>query len=233
VILEEIGVVCVSNNRSKRYIRELVKNDFIPHHVIVLDDQSSEVLPGQKRKDIGSSFIRLLQDNQISYQVVPTRDVNSPHLIEALKSRPERYYIYSGPGGAILKKDILNIGKKFLHIHPGKLPEFKGSTTIYYHVLSEGKCAASAIFFEKEIDSGPILGSKEYPLPEWGDDIDYDYDPAIRADLLVNVIERYVENGEFHGIAQDPAAGNTYYIMHPVLRHIARLHCESIQSRNS
>ena len=42
--------------------------------------------------------------------------------------------------------DSLNIEKKFLHVHGGYLPDYKGSTTNYYSLINENTIGASAIF---------------------------------------------------------------------------------------
>ena len=52
---------------------------------------------------------------------------------------PTRYYIYSGYPGVIIRDEEILKKKKIVHFHPGKLPDFKGSTTIYYSVLKERK----------------------------------------------------------------------------------------------
>ena len=46
----------------------------------------------------------------------------------------------------LLKEKILDTGKKFLHIHGGYLPDYKGSTTNYYSLINENTIGASAIF---------------------------------------------------------------------------------------
>ena len=55
-----------------------------------------------------------------------------------LKEAGPEIIIYSGYGGVILKEKVLSQGKKFLHVHGGFLPQYKGSTTNYYSILNEG-----------------------------------------------------------------------------------------------
>ena len=64
--------------------------------------------------------------------------------------------------------------------------------------------------------------TRNVPLP-LDTDLDYDFDPRIRAELLCDVIELYSQRGHFNTAMQDNENGETYYIIHPVLRHIAKL----------
>jgi methionyl-tRNA formyltransferase len=155
--------------------------------------------------------------------VLETTDVNAVEVVEAARAADVDVLVYSGPGGAILRADLLGTGKRFLHVHPGALPGFRGSTTVYYSLLAEGTCAASALFLDERIDTGPMLATAAYPPPEDRSTIDYGYDPYIRADLLVRVLRDYVERGSFEPRPQPAGPGETYYIMHPVLRHVAVL----------
>ena len=166
-----------------------------------------------------------LDNSEIEYEICPSKDVNSAEVIERLKARPEKYFVYSGVGGAILRKDILCLGKMFLHIHPGIVPDYKGSTTIYYSILEEDNCGASAFFLDENIDTGALIRMKEFAKPIDGEIIDYIYDPYIRSDLLLEVIREYVNKGKFIQEQQKAEAGETYFIIHPVLKHIAILSC--------
>ncbi len=76
------------------------------------------------------------------------------------------------------------------------------------------------------LSNGPVIRRRVYPAPEDGTTIDLYYDPLIRAELLVDVLGEYARNGEMPQEPQDPGAGETYYIIHPVLKHIAILSCK-------
>ncbi|MGH7380744.1 MAG: hypothetical protein ACREKR_00745 [Candidatus Methylomirabilales bacterium] len=159
----------------------------------------------------------------LSYEAVETEDVNGAEVLAAVRRCPVNVLIYSGPSGGILKREILGAGKKFLHIHAGVAPYFRGSTTIYYSLLISGTCGASAILLNEQIDRGPVIATQEYPPPRDLTTLDYGYDPYIRADLLVRVLEEYRVRGEFVAKSQPVDAGDAFYIMHPVLRHITIL----------
>ena len=88
-------------------------------------------------------------------------------------------------------------------------------------------CYASAFFLRKSIDTGPLIKEKEFPKPENGEIIDFIYDPFIRSSLLIDVINEYIENDYKFPMKQQPIdAERNYYIIHPVLKHIAILACD-------
>lgn len=218
--LSDVAMLAIPNGRSEAYLDRLHGDGIAPACVILLS--AGAATPGQRPADLEGAFARKLSERGIPYVTLPTADVNAPETVAALKARPETYVIYSGPGGAILGKEILGLGKRFIHVHPGRLPDFRGSTTVYYQMLASATVGATAIFMEEKIDHGPVLAAREFPLPDKNEDLDYGYDPRVRAEVLAEALRRYVSEGAFISSAQ-PQGGETYFIMHPVLRHIAKL----------
>ena len=68
-----------------------------------------------------------------------------------------------------------------------------------------------------------MIRKRTYPAPEDRTTIDLFYDPFIRAELLAEVMEEYAQRGEMPLEPQDTGVGETYFIIHPVLKHIAIL----------
>ena len=244
MILSDIGMLIVSSPRAKAYLQTLVKNNLYPSYILLLEDKSQSLLPGQLTNDVvgkkpkkidrdqecntffnkNEPLIKTIEKHNLKHEICHNTDVNSKEVINRIKKQPQKYIIYSGYGGAILKKEILNCGKKFIHIHSGHVPFYKGSTTIYYGILNEDKCSVSSIFLDEKIDQGSIIKIKEYPKPKDGRSIDYDYDPYIRSDLLVEAIKDYIKKDSFP-VQKQGKNGETYFIIHPVLKHIAILSC--------
>jgi methionyl-tRNA formyltransferase len=151
-----------------------------------------------------------------------SKSLDNEALLAKLNALSPDLIVFSGYGGQIVPKVLLNIAP-MLHIHSGLLPEFPGSTTIYYQILEHQRCGASAILLDETIDTGPVLARKSYPIPAHSMDIDYLYDTMIRADLLVDVL-RDIEDYPLikaPKIASSQAA--PYFIIHPLLKHIAIL----------
>lgn len=153
--------------------------------------------------------------------------VKDSQVAEILPALAGRLVIYSGFGGEIVPAELLRACPPFLHMHAGWLPDYRGSTTLYYGLLNEGRCGVSAILLEPEIDRGPIVARRRYGAPPPGLDVDYLYDNAIRADLLVRVLEDWARTGKFaNAQPQDPSSGRVYYVIHPVLKHLVLLGLE-------
>tara|TARA_E500000331_G_C17263041_1_gene716025 strand:+ start:2384 stop:3133 length:750 start_codon:yes stop_codon:yes gene_type:complete len=151
------------------------------------------------------------------------KDVNDANFIKILFRFAPKLVIYSGYGGQIIAAQTLARGVPFLHMHAGWLPKYRGSTTIYYSLLEGDDCGVSAILLNARIDEGPLVSRQRYPAPPSNIDVDSLYDNAIRADLLVKVLRKYKETGVLPACSEPREAGDTYFVIHPVLKHIALL----------
>jgi len=159
---------------------------------------------------------------------VEAESVNDQAMLEAVRGAAAEgfeFVIYSGYGGQVISKAILDAGLPFLHAHSGWLPQYRGSTTIFYSLLAGMGCGVSVINTAPEIDQGPILARRQYPAPRKGVDIDYFYDPAIRADIMAEVVIEWQSRGRPEEIPPDGEPAN-YYVVHPVLKHLALLGLE-------
>lgn len=229
--LDTIGMVLADTSRSRVYLQALAAHGLRPAEALLLTSPGAR--PGQADPDhsaphqapwgtvdLGLPALRSLRDAGIPHRSFSPGDINGPEVIAALAASPCDVFIYSGFGGVILREPVLACGKRFLHVHGGHLPEYKGSTTNYYSYLKDGQCGASAIFITSQIDSGPVLLRRKF-VPE-GDllQMDHALDACYRAQVLCEVLARRASTGEW-GETTGDGPGRTYYIMHPLLRHAA------------
>lgn len=163
------------------------------------------------------------KENDVEVITVDVADINAKKIVDVLDKRKESLVIFSGPPAAMVKAPLFNTKKQFLHIHPGKLPDFKGSTTIYYTLLQGQKITATALLLNEHIDSGAIVDQMEFALPDDKSEIDFIFDPYIRAQLLVKVLKKYKSVGKLSAREQPKNVNKCYYVIHPVLKHIAIL----------
>jgi len=238
----KFSILLINNNRSKAYLQNLIKNGFVPEHVIVLNDKNVILVEHTANdklitQDTKQKFIRRLNDldidfdekehimrtiknHQLEHTIIDTLDINSREVIDEIKKIKEQYIVYSGPGGLILREKILSLDKEFIHVHPGLLPRFRGSTTIYYSMLHDSTVGCSVIIFHKGIDEGPILYQNSYEIKDKNIDFDYVLDPLVRAKTLIE----FFKEGKIHIQEQDASADvGTFYIIHPFLKHKAIL----------
>ena len=125
------------------------------------------------------------------------KSINSNIIKKLLSKSCQKYYIYSGIPGEIVSEKIININKKFIHVHPGKIPQYKGSTTHYYYLFKKRKIVLTALFLNKIIDSGEIIDIKEYLLPRNLDNLDYIFDPYYRSLMLLKILKRFIKTKNF------------------------------------
>ena len=141
--------------------------------------------------------------------------------VNFIKKNREEYYIFTG--GGILKNEILKLGVKFVHLHPGLVPKYRGSTCFYYSIINEGSAGVTAFIMDEGLDTGDIIYQKtfEKPLHKFLDEV---YDPHIRSETLLDIVSQNLLN-EQNFKQQNSSEGETYFIIHPVLKHIAIMNC--------
>ena len=147
-----------------------------------------------------------------------SEDVNGEEVLDLIRSFEVDIIVFAGYGGQILRSGHFEINNTYLHMHPGKLPIERGSTTIFYSILNQRKCTVTAFYMTKKIDEGKNVLFEEFTIPAKGVDIDRWYDNVIRTNCFVKAIQK-IRNNEFHGIGINEAS-EEYYVIHPVLKHV-------------
>lgn len=233
MILSDIAIVLADTFRSKAYLQALINHSLIPSKCFLLIDSLEDIKQSENKKsekgkffDTEESIYYTIKKHKLPFIVLGTKDINSYQAMQILQDTNETYLIYSGYGGCILKQKLFCMKKKWIHIHAGILPEYRGSTTAYYSLLKDNMIGATAIFMNEYIDQGQIIAKQQFPAPPINVNIDYIYEPYIRSKLLIKILEQYIREGRFSSVRQNNFKAETYYIIHPVLKHIAILSLE-------
>ena len=249
-VLDVFSMLLVNNNRSKAYLQNLIMRGHLPARIIILDsgdiklpehtDSDGKILSNTSQRMIRScreadiSFdekehvTATVLNHKIPFTILPTLDVNSEEVIAEVSKSPGEYIVYSGPGGTILRPKILSAGKHFLHVHPGWLPDYRGSTTVYYSMLAGDDVGCSVIRMVEEVDEGPVFYRRKFQ-PLFGTDLDYVLDPAIRTAALVDFFDKYRGKPPQPIDMQDEVQDNKelFFIIHPLLKHLSILRLEN------
>ena len=106
-----------------------------------------------------------------------------------------------------------------MHSHTGKLPDYKGSTTVYYSLLKEGKIWCDTFFLNEKIDQGRLIYSQSYPIPKNIYTIESEYDSKIRALNIVSSLKKIINTKKIF-LKKKKNTTLNYYIIHPILRLI-------------
>lgn len=224
----KLGIILTPNPRSQAYIQKILKYDIPIDEIIFLNDNPLDfnykkeeiAISKEYGFDLSQSVHSSLVENKLDYTEFNFVDINNPKLVNFILKSDCDFFIFSG--GGILRDEILNTTKKFVHFHPGIVPNYRGSTCFYYSIINENQCGVTAFFMDKHLDTGKIILQKTFDSPNH-EFVDNVYDPYIRSETLVEVLKKNYLTSE--KLKEQSPEGETYYIIHPVLKHIAILSC--------
>ena len=225
-----IALLLWPSMRSIAYLQVLNESNIFPNEIIVLQNNyniTTDFIKEAGKYNYNNFFYfndnieLLLKNNNCKIIYHNSSNINDPDLIESVNKLNNKYIIFTG--GGILRKDILSLDKIFIHIHPGIIPEYRGSTCFYYSLLENYSLGASAYFMNEDIDSGEIILQRNFTINYFINSdqhffIDYIIDNFIRAQLLKEVLNIFCEETHFNTVQKD-CSGFANYIMHPLLRY--------------
>lgn len=163
-----------------------------------------------------------------SVERVVVENINDPKAVSSLKEI-NGHVLFTG--GGLLGGEYFKLPNiKLLHIHPGYLPELRGSDCVLWSLLLKGKPSASCFYMTPNIDDGEIIHRNyiDYKLDfdcfESGDPVDkyrmvFSYvDPWVRAIVLAEALIK--TNGFTHilTVKQSGAEAQMFYRMHEGLQ---------------
>ncbi len=206
----KFSMILSNNLRSYEYLKLLIKNQKYPKYIIYLDYKNNNKL---KKK-----IFSIIKKGGIKHKSFKANNIDKIIIKKFLLNLKEKIIVYSGYAGKIVKSKNIFKQKILLHSHSGKLPNYKGSTAIYYSLIQEKKIYCSTFVMNSNIDEGKILLIKKYPLIKNYKNLD-NYDNKIRAKNILETLDNFSFlmsrrkrfNNKF----------SPYYIIHPILRYIA------------
>ena len=204
-----INLILSDTSRSLNYLQILLKNKIQTNKIIYYSNKKNGLIyKFAKKKKIDHSLV-----------YCKTQNINSPMIYKKLKLYRSKFNIISTYPGEIVKNTKL-LDKKLLHGHPGDLPMFQGSTTIYYTILLKKKICVTLFFLNKGIDRGKIIYKKYFQYPKNLNEIEKNFDNKIRALTLIE----YLKSKKNFKFSQKKGNLIPYYIAHPIIRHIVKKH---------
>ncbi len=217
----ECALIYAISARSSMYLNAMLSAGKAPSKILVL------IAPNTNEESL-AMHLEFLGKNKLDVERIQCAHINDAQCFEKIKNLKEKVVLYSGYGGQILEPKYFALDKKFLHIHAGSLPQFRGSTTCYYELLECGCVSATCIFLSAELDGGDCIAHftcDRAQIKALGTlDIDNTLEPFVRAKTLLKAL-RILEDKNFTPQKQDSTKGRTFYKIHPILKHIAILYC--------
>jgi len=161
-------------------------------------------------------------------------DFHDPLLHRRLARSDDTAFLYTN-GGIVPAALLEQPGIRILHIHPGIVPDMRGSDCLLWSALVRRRMGVSCFYMSSGIDEGEVIGQREFDLPRLPSlapllspqDEDTAYravlfavDPHLRAQLLADVLRAYpgADLRRLPTRAQLPASRPAYLWMHPRLR---------------
>ena len=159
--------------------------------------------------------------------------LNDPQLVDLLTDTAPAAVLYTG--GGIVPSSLLCIAAlRFVHVHPGLLPQVRGADGLLWSTLVRGRPGATCIYMESGIDEGEIIWADEFEppaltIPPSENPTEQDlyraiyafYDPIIRARVLRRVFSLGLDLAAMRSKPQRSSSEATYRFMHPCLRRKA------------
>jgi len=226
--LAGLAMLAADTGRARAYVDLLLADGLTPERAVVLEVPGASDVPARPHATPLFDNVTTLRTALVRADV-PTQVVTADHLaaatiLDAVAALDQSIVVVAGPAGGILGEAFFRLpGKRYLHVHPGRLPAYRGSTPMYYSLLAEGRLSATALFLDERLDAGLIVAERDFPPPVDRRSIDLEYDPWMRAVLLRDVLRRHAAGESLEGQPQSEVGARTYFVIHPVLRHIAVL----------
>jgi len=219
------GVLLQPSARGRAYLQMLLRELMIPDQVFVMgcpnDDHSLATPITYDDFDPNESLRCSLATHGMDYIEIEGRELSDPNLAQTVRAASLDLCIFSG--GGILPPSALTSARRWIHVHPGRLPDWRGSTCHYYGLLLEGIVEVSAFYMESGLDAGEVLCAERFePEADWREaDLDHVLDARLRGRVLVKAMQKVLRDGLQRGRTQDEAGGQMFYVIHPVLKEIA------------
>lgn len=101
----------------------------------------------------------------LGLDVLETKSVRRPEVIEAIRAARPDLLVVAAFGGFLPEELLTMCPYPPLNIHPSLLPRHRGAAPVSWSLIQgDGQVGVSIIFLEKEMDAGPILSQRAFPI---------------------------------------------------------------------
>ena len=200
-----ISLILSDTIRSYVYLTKLLKHNININELIIYSSRKINYL----KKIINKNY------KQLNFTIVKSKSINSQKISKKILMSNNYDFLYSGYPGEIIRNSEILKKKRIFHCHPGKIPKYRGSTTIYYSLILENNIHCTLFRMTKKVDYGQIFLIKSFSIPKNLRKIENSFDHSIRAQTLISFCKK---KNIKPLIKKD--MGSYYYIAHPVIRNL-------------
>ena len=171
------------------------------------------------------TFDDFIKKNKSKIKLIDSNTANNANLIKNLLKTKSKYVIFCSNPGDILKKDFFNINKKIIHVHPGDIFKYKGSTPYYYQIIEKKSLTFTSFFMQPKLDSGKPIISETHKINDikkvdlkFLDEI---YDPFLRGKILIKTLNALSKKETTRTNYNKHTKRTPFFIIHPVLKYLS------------
>lgn len=174
---------------------------------------------------------KALSDYSDNVQSMLVENIKDPAIVRQL-AQEDGNVLFTG--GGILTSEYFEIKNiNLIHIHPGYLPDIRGSDGVLWSMLLNGYPSASCFFMTPNLDDGEVIHRNFLGVNfDVGKFLTKDYkdkyrmlfsyiDPWVRACILAESVVKTNLLTDIQAVKQDEVSSNMFYTMHSELqRHV-------------
>lgn len=225
----DFGFILYPGMRSWAFLQVLVQLGIQPKLIICLQNtRESKFYSDSEKEWVRLKFFdpdfqlkQYLDNHNVSTVHLTTESINHPDVLIELNRSGLSHWLFSG--GGVLELHLFQDNHKFLHIHPGHLPDVRGSTCFYYSLLCDRTLFASSFWLTPELDAGEPLHISSFKInlpaerlsPAFVDQV---LDPWIRARCLYSTLSQWKTLPKKSNFNHKTPSDRACYVMHPLLR---------------
>lgn len=187
MILNDFVFLAVLTARAQAYIQAMVKEQISPSLCIIYTENKDKCFTESEKEssasiyyDLNEPLLQTIIEHHISYRIIEEKDINSEALKKVIENLAQKYIIYSGYGGAILKKHLFSTEKIYSYSCRNSSKLLREYYRLFQYTSRKHDWGYSH-FLNEHIDEGEVLASEQYPVPASNIDIDYLYEPWIKS----------------------------------------------------
>ena len=202
-----INLLLSESKRSEIYLKHIQKHNIKISNIVYFAKNKNFLYKIIERKNLLKKTL-FVRSNTVNSFLVEKALLQINHNIPT---------IFSGYSGEIIKNENI-LKMNLIHFHPGDLPSYKGSTTVFYSLILEKKITVTCFKMTGTIDEGEILYKKNFKKPLKLNQINSSFDHKIRAETMIEFLKKGKKKYKVENISK---IFSVYYIAHPIIRGIA------------